>query len=72
MPQWYNDDTSPVVSKFMRAFLDPVLVEEDVTLPSKKLIPAGTDMGSLDPEELDALELYYWSHDPETNCDLGD
>jgi len=65
------DYTSPLVSRFMRAILDPVLVEEDVTLPSKKFIPAGTDMGSLDPEELDALELYYWGHDPETNCDLG-
>lgn len=65
------DYTSPLVSRFMKAFLEPVLVDDDVTLPNGKFIPAGTDMGSLDPEELDALELYYWGHDPETNCDLG-
>jgi len=60
-----------VVAKLVRVIMEPVLVDDDVTLPDGTFIAAGTNMEDLEPAVLDALELYYWSHDPETNCDLG-
>jgi len=60
-----------VVAKLVRVIMEPVLVDYDVTLPDGTFIAAGTNMEDLEPAVLDALELYYWSHDPETNCDLG-
>jgi hypothetical protein len=60
-----------VSAKLARILTTPVLVDEDVTLPNGTFIPAGSDMDSLDSDVLDALELYYWSHDPTENCDLG-
>jgi len=46
-------------AKLTRMIMEPVLVSDDVTLPDGTFIAADTDMDSLDPEVLDALEKYY-------------
>jgi len=54
-------------AKLARILVEPVLVDDDVTLPDGTFIPAGTSLDELTPEVLDALEAYYMLWDGNIN-----